>query len=149
MYWSRLKESIMINPILPSGGTLCPPPWIDLPLSQGPSCTKKLPNFVPFGSCQRSRYQVSKNLFWYFFLERKWKYWMSKIFYGPRAFDENKKKKLKNLFFMNKTYFFGKIWIVHALSFHFKCITPVKLKKFKVLNFSTITLIEICHPLAA
>ena len=28
-----------------------------------------------------------------------------------------------------------------------RCITPVKLKILKILNFSTITLIEISHPL--
>ena len=37
---------------------------------------------------------------------------------------------------------------MHVLSFHLRCITPLKLKILKILNFSTIILFEISRPLA-
>ena len=37
---------------------------------------------------------------------------------------------------------------VHVLSFHLKCISPLKLKILKIMNFSTTISIEICCPLA-
>ena len=37
---------------------------------------------------------------------------------------------------------------MHVLSFHLRCITPLKLKILKISNFSTIKLIEIFRPLA-
>ena len=38
--------------------------------------------------------------------------------------------------------------IVHVLSFHLKCISPLKLKILKIMNFFTTISIEICCPLA-
>ena len=58
-------------------------------------------------------------------------------------------EKFKFLYFLltNPT-FSSSIWIVHVLSFHLRCITLLKLKILKILNFSTIISIEICRPLA-
>ena len=51
-------------------------------------------------------------------------------------------------FLTNRPYFLSSIWIVHVLRFYLRCITPLKLKILKLLNFSTIISIEIFSPLA-
>ena len=73
---------------------------------------------------------------------------MSKIFGGPRALGENRKILKFFIFLLTNPTFSSSIWIVHVLSFHLRCITPLKLKILKILNFSTIISIEICRPLA-
>ena len=73
---------------------------------------------------------------------------MSKFFGGPRALGENQKILNFFVFLLINPTFSSSIWIVHVLSFHLRCITPLKLKILKILNFSTIISIEICRPLA-
>ena len=76
------------------------------------------------------------------------KNWTSKIFGGPRALGKNRKISKFFVFLLINSTFSSSIWIVHVLSFHLRCITPLKLKILKILNFSTIISIEICRPLA-
>ena len=80
---------------------------------------------------------------------KNWKKWTSQIFGGPRALGENWKKSKKIFFLLTNPIFSSSIWIVHVLSFHLRCIAPLKLKIFEILNFSSIISIEICQPLAA
>ena len=79
---------------------------------------------------------------------KNWKNWTLKIFGGPRALGENRKILNFFIFLLTNPTFSSSIWIVHVLSFHLRCITPLKLKILKSLNFFTIISIEICHPLA-
>ena len=104
------------------------------------------PNFLTlilsiFARSQRASFGVC--------FSKNWKKLTSKIFGGPRALGENRKILKFFVFLLINPTFSSSIWIVHVLSFHLRCITPLKLKILKILNFSTIISIEICCPLTA
>ena len=56
------------------------------------------------------------------------KNWTSKILGGPWALGENQKISKKFIFSLTNSTFSSSIWIVYVLSFHLRCITPLKLK---------------------
>ena len=106
----------------------------------------KLPDFVPFHICQ-----VPESQFWCLFFKK-----LKKIdvenFWGSSSIRQKSENFEIFCFFTNKPYFFKlnlSIYIVHVLSLHLKCITPLKLKIFEILDFSTVISIEICRPLVA
>ena len=103
----------------------------------------KLPDFVPFHICQ-----VPESQFWCLFFKK-----LKKIdvenFWGSLSIRRKSKKKNKFFFLLINPIFSSSIWIVHVLSFYLRCITPLKLKIFEILDFSTVISIEICRPLVA
>ena len=66
----------------------------------------------------------------------------------PWALGENPKKLKEFVFCKQNLFFQARFELYMVSSFHLRCITPLKLKFFKILNFSTIISIEICSPLA-
>ena len=99
----------------------------------------KLPDFVPFHICQ-----VPESQFWCLFFKKLKKFDVEN-FWG--SLGENGKILNFLVFLLINLTFSSSIWIVHVLSFHLRCITPLKLKILKILNFSTIISIENCRPL--
>ena len=102
----------------------------------------KLPDFVPCDICQ-----VPESQFWYLFF-KKLKKLDVENFWGPSSIRQKSEKIDFHFFLLTNPIFPSSIWIVHVLSFHLRCITPLKLKIFEILNFSTVISIEICRPLA-
>ena len=105
----------------------------------------KPPDFVPFHICQ-----VPESQFWCLFFKK-----LKKIdvenFWGSSSIRRKSENFEIFCFFTNKPYFFklNLNCTCSQLLFEVHCTMKLKIFSFKTLNFSTITFIELCRPLAA
>ena len=131
-----LVPKYVLNPILPGGGGHYGPPY-----HESICCCRmvratltKLPDFVPIHICQ-----VPESQFWRLFF-KKLKKIDVKNFWGSSSIGRKSENFDFLIFLLTNPTFSSSIWVVHVLSFHLRCITPLKLKIFKILNFSTVSI---------
>ena len=121
-----------LNPILPRGAIMAPPA-----MNPSATVTRSELTLLKFLNLFLLIIAMSQKVNFGVYLSKNWKKWTSKNFGGPRALGENQKILKFFIFLLTNPAFSSSIWIVYVLSFHLRCIIPLKLKILKILTFST------------